>query len=124
MFTKLNDFLQVQLVLMTCWKYFGSKCWRCSGLLRALKAGTALRGWGSDTGTDCTVRSLLPRGLGLCAPAACWQYLRLGRSLLGQLSVSALCPEGCAPPSCTSPGLCVSHWNTCALPCSLQQGLL
>ncbi|KAF2986509.1 hypothetical protein EK904_003773 [Melospiza melodia maxima] len=67
--------------MQLCKMFFNSnlKCWRCSGLLRALKAGTALRGWGSDTGTDCTVRSLLPCGLGLCAPAACWQYLGLGR---------------------------------------------
>lgn len=115
---------------MTCQKYFCLKCWRCSGLLRALKAGRALRGWGWDTGTDCTVRSLLPMGLAsvhllLAGSTQSWAGSCGGAAVSVLLwLLSALCPEGWAPPSCASPEFCVSHWNTCVLPCSLQQGLL
>lgn len=45
-------------------------------MLRAVQS--ALRDWGLDTGTECAVRNLLPPGLGLSAPAACWQYLGMG----------------------------------------------
>lgn len=63
------------------------------------EVGMGLRGWGSDTRAHCTVRNLLLCGLGLCAPAACWQYRKLGRYLwVGSCPVSPCSPwQPCAP---------------------------
>lgn len=66
------------------------------------EAGMALRGWGSDTGTHCTVRNLLLRGLGLCtccllAVPKAGQVPVRGWLSHGPLQpLSALCPWGAA----------------------------
>lgn len=134
MFPKLNDFLQVQLVLLTSWKSFCWNLWRCSGLFRALEAGTALKGWGSDAGTLHSEDS-----------AALWTWTLCPSFLLavpkdvqvtvgGWLSpvnlqlLSALCLCGvslaqrCWPlvPVC----VCGPLEHFFVLPCSLQHGLL
>lgn len=115
MFPKLNDFVQAQLVLSTCWKHFCLKCWRCSGLLGALEAGLALREAGAQAeeltaqwGICCPVRLA-------SAPAACWQYLALGRYLwVGGCPMSFCSPhQPCAPEGCFWMSIEWAAWATC-----------
>lgn len=83
MIPKLNDFLQVQLMLLTCQKGFCLHCWRCSGLFRTLEAGMAQTQEPTHSGD----------------PAAPWAWPLLAAAPgVGQLHsvplqlLSALCP--------------------------------
>lgn len=114
MFPKLNDFVQAQLVLSTCWKHFCLKCWRCSGLFRALEAGLALREAGAQAeeltaqwGICCPVRLA-------SAPAACWQYLALGRYLWVSGYPMSFCSpyQPCAPEGCFWMSIEWAAWAT------------